>query len=494
MKRSNFRVTSELGWYFLWSAMFVLAAVKALVTRPVISGNWDFSLAAVFGLCSAIELLLGSKFLPRKQRILSAVFLLFFCNAQLVQFALSIRSPSPYQGVDFSAYYLAGKVLSEKPVTQSIYELPRFADGRMNLNGEAPASSTWYQDAVQYRVPFSAPYIYPPLVAISMKPLVRLSFAHAYRVWTGLTIFFVAASLHLLLKLFGLLLNGRLMLVRGGGLFSFSAVLENLFFGQVGGVILFLLTVGVYALARRRMWLSALCYALATLIKLTPVLAVPLLVFYRQWKWLIAYGVSLASLMVFSAWQAGWTTQKQFLKEVLPSISGGAPGFPNLSIVALVQQWFAFPVPFGNSSPLEVGAYAAFVARLLSMAVYLLMIVRCYLRRRESDVVRELVAMGLLAIVVSPIAWTHHFTTALLPFFYIWCAATRKIEALLVALVIAVGTNFLPILRIYLPGHLAQTILSAVVPVLTVAVAYAAVAHPRDRAIKSKPLQAATPA
>ncbi len=313
-----------------------------------------------------------------------------------------------------------------------------------------------------------------------MKPLVHLSFGAAYRVWTGMTILLVLGSVLIVLRMCDVTFDGRLALLLGVGLFSYIAFLDTLYNGQIGGVILLLLTVGVWALSDDRMGLSAFCFAVATLIKLTPVLAVPLFVFHRRWKWLIAYAAGLICLLIFSGWQAGWMIQNQFWHEVLPSISNGAPGFPNLSIVAFLREVSAVSLPLIESAPRALQAHLSGIPRIVAFLAYLLVLGRCFLRRHQRALVTDVVIVGLVAIVVSPVAWRHHFTTALLPFLYLGFRVPRKLYPLLIALLIAVGTDILVFVRALLPGPYVPAVLTAIVPGLTIALAYALLAPSRE--------------
>jgi hypothetical protein len=157
MKRPNSHAPSALAWYILWSAMFLMAALKAVDVHPIFSGNLDFGLSALLALAAGVRILCGIESLQPRESGLAAVLLLLFCNAQLMEFAVSKRPPSPYQGDDFAAYYIAGRVLSEKPISESLYSFPRLPDGSMNLNAEAPVSSPWHTAATRYKVRFAAP-------------------------------------------------------------------------------------------------------------------------------------------------------------------------------------------------------------------------------------------------------------------------------------------------------------------------------------------------
>lgn len=474
MKSPAMRIRSEALWFILWTAMLVVSAGNALARTPIFSGNTGFAFSVLLAAIAGIQLILGVKFLGRREVVLSAVLLIVFCAAQLVQRACMMGPPFPSRGVDFSAYYIAGKLVSERP-SQSLYQLPYLADGRMDLNAEDPESSVWHADAVRYHVPFSAPFIYPPFFAVLMKPFAHLSFASSYAAWNMVTTLLAAGAVLLSLSLGGVKINGRLALILGVGLFSYFPLLIGLICGQIGGLILFLIAAGVWLLSRERIWTSALCFAAATLIKLTPALMVPALIFHRQWKWLMAYGAWMIALLIFSVWQAGWSMHQQFWHEVMPSISCGAPICQNSSMMAYVQELFLGLVPVSHS-PLTLPPYACAVSRLVAFAVYCLMLMRCYLRRREGLLARDIVVMALLGIVVSPISWWHHYTLGLLPFLYLWCKMPARGNRLLLALFVAVATNVVGFTGLSVENHVAQLMLAAIIPGLTIALAYRSLA------------------
>jgi len=478
-KSAGGRVRPLALWFILWSAMLLVSAGNALARYPILSGERGRIFSMLLATIAGVQLLRGVKFLGRREVVLCAVLLPVFCTSQLVQLPGTMGPSSSNRGFDFSAYYLAGKAISERPA-QSLYQLPLFADGRMNLNTEDPASSAWHADAVRYHVPFAAPFLYPPFFAVLMKPFAQLSFASAYVVWNMVTTLLIIGAVLLSLDVGGVKIDGKLALILGVGLFSYFPLLISQICGQIGGLILFLLAAGVWLLWKNRPWLSALCFAVATLIKLTPALAVPVLIFHRRWKWLMAYAVWMLSLLIFSVWQAGWSTHQQFWHEVMPSISCGAPVCTNSSVAAYVQDLFLGHVSVPQSPPLTIPPYACAVSRYVAIAVYCLMLVRFYLRRRDGLLTRDLVIMVLLGIVVSPISWWHHYTIGLLPFIYLWCKMPEKGNLTLLALFLAVGTNIVDIAQMLAVNHAAQLTLAAIIPGLTIALAYRSLAPGRE--------------
>ena len=151
-------------------------------------------------------------------------------------------------------------------------------------------------------------------------------------------------------------------------------------------MILFLFAAGVWLLVRNRVLGSALCFALATMIKLTPVLVVPVLVIHRRWKWLGTYALFMTALLGGSVWQvAGWAAHAEFLHKALPSMSCGAPVCTNTSAVAFVQELFIGGVP-RSTHPLETipAGGVRGVAVGMALAIYLLLLGRCWMRRPPS--------------------------------------------------------------------------------------------------------------
>ena len=450
--------------------MCLTSVGDALAPYPIFSGKMGMSFNLLVAAIAGIQMLVRGTFLRHKEAGLATVLLMVFITAQLSQWARTMGPPPQNSGVDFSAYYLAARVLSDGS-GQSLYQLPLYPDGRMDLNAQAPLSSSWHTAALRYNVPFSAPYIYPPFFAILMKPFARLSFSSALTAWKLSTVLLLAGAVLLSLSIGGVRIDWRLALILSTGLFSYYPFLDNLFWGQVGGLILFLLTAGVWLQARNRTSLSALCFAAATLIKLTPALALPVLIFHRRWKWLAAYGVWIIVMLVFSVGQAGWAMHQQFWHDVLPKICG-VPVSENSSVVAYVQDLFLGQVHSAQSPPLTIPPYACTFSRLLAFAIYLLMLVRFYLRRRDGNLVRDLVVMALVGIVVSPISWWHQYTIGVLPFLYLWCKMPAKTNRTLLALFVAVGTNIIGFVLVSVDNHVAQLILAAIVPGLTITVVY----------------------
>jgi hypothetical protein len=85
----------------------------------------------------------------------------------------------------------------------------------------------------------------------------------------------------------------------------------------------------------------------------------------------------------------------------------------------------------------------------------------------------------MLGIAVSPISWWHHSVLDLLPFIYLWGTGAAKGDRaltagdwMLTALVLVVSTNVVGFVALGLGNPVAQRVFAAIVPGLTIAVAW----------------------
>lgn len=470
-------------WYVVWGAMACISVVNALAHFAIVSGRVGLLLSFLLIALASVQMTRQQSFLSKTERSVIPIALIIFGFAQVTQ---SLRNPSTNRGHDFGAYYVAGKLMAETPA-QSPYRIPLYSDGRMQFMVPVAPDSSWHAAEAHYHVASSMPFIYPPLLAVMLKPVSRLSFEAGYQLWKAMSVALLLAGVLFALNLGGILLTRRLMLVLGVALFSYSPFTYDVLLGQTGTILLFLLSASVWLMARGRTALSAFSFAFATMIKLTPLLIVPALVLHRRWRWLAWYVGSIAALMAYSVWRSGWQIEREFWKDVLPSIGCGASVCVNYSAVAFVQELFLGTVPDTMERPILLPPHACTVSRLVALAIYVWMLVRLYRRRTDADPVRDTIVMVLVGLAVSPISWWHHFTIALLPFIYLWGRDAIRQKDLLTLIILAVGTNVVSLVLFLTNQHAIQLLLASIVPILTIALAYRAfnapaLEHTRDAA------------
>jgi hypothetical protein len=189
--------------------------------------------------------------------------------------------------------------------------------------------------------------------------------------------------------------------------------------------------------------------------KVSPIVAVPLLVIRRQWRWLAAYAAGVAALSGISIWGLGWQTHAIWLTGIYPGISSGVGNIYNRSLAGLINvicgpKYFAtlftttlWPVPPGLS----------LFEKACSVAIGLGFLFWCWRRRKDAKgLVDELILLPLIYLLAAPFSWPHHFVLAVLPLTYLWAKAREATSSELVAL--CLGTLALGIeLPMYLAAY-----------------------------------------
>jgi Glycosyltransferase family 87 len=470
-ERLKASLVSKCLWWVVWGAMALLASVNALEPYGILSGKAGLVGCILLAALATAQLVMGGSGLSGKEFALAKVVLVLFAAGLFGQ-----RVHMNPVGVDFSAYYVAGHLAAERPPGRLYYQAV-FPDGRFNV---AAAASGWHEETLRYGTADPPPFIYPPFFAVLMKPFVYFSYRVASGLWSSLTVLLTFISVLMTFRLGGRRINAQLAPILVTGLFSYAPFFHELAVGQVSSLLLFLFVLGLRLLSRNRDWLSAFCFAVATMIKLTPTIAVPLLAMHRKWKWLAAYGCWMVGLLGFSVWQAGLGAHEQFWHTVVPSLSCGLDTYGNTSIMAFVQEVFLGRMPMdGIPSALPTGACLA--SKVTAFAVLTLLMLRFYRYRMEENLVLHLGLLLLVSLPISPIAWIHHYVIALLPFLYLWCREREPgTDHLLLATVLAVGTCVTAFpLPLIVHNHAAQLVIAAVVPCSMIALVYSRVSGER---------------
>jgi Glycosyltransferase family 87 len=471
MQGWKFSLDSETLWWVVWGAMALLGSVNAMEPYWTLSGRRGIELGVLLLGIATVQLARGVSFLPRNDLVLAKVVLVLFGVGLLGQ-RLHMYPPRN----DFKPYYVAGHLAAEH-LPGALYYPATFPDGRTDPLG---AGSGWQEVVRRYGVPGAVTFVYPPFFAALLTPLAHFSPGVAYQGWNVLTVFLTLVSVWIILRLGGRQPSVVLWMILTVGLFSWAPFFHELAVGQVSSLLLFLWALGVWLLSRGQEWPSAFCIALATMIKITPVIAVPLLALHRKWKWLTAYGCWMVGMIGFSIWRMGWAAHEQFLHNVIPTLSCGVVTYGNISIVAFVQELFLGHMPMhGLPSSLPPGA--CLVSKATSAALLALLMLQFYRYRKESNLTLHLVLLLLFSLVTSPIAWTHHYVMALLPLLYLWCREREPDrDNLLLATVLAVGTSVTAFpLPLIVHNHATQLLIAGIVPCLTIALVYSRVSGER---------------
>jgi hypothetical protein len=316
----------------------------------------------------------------------------------------------PIRGTDFSSYYTAGRlVLGGRGA-----DLYAVAPGDAVL-GDA-TSGPWREAADAAGVPRQHYYIYPPLFAALAAPLAALPFRTALDVWLGLDL--------ALLALFGWLYRrtrGRDLsfpeaaFLIAACLFEFLPLIWAMAIGQTSLLVLVLLTGALLAFRRGADAAAGVLVGVAATVKLTPALLAVYFAWRRRHRAALAAGATFAALQAAGVALLGWEVHRIFYLELLPAMAGGTCYFLNQSLGALFNRLLT------DGDVRQVALVDSTAARLLASAASVGLIALCAprLRRARPDVpLGDELQFGvviLLTLAVSPISWTHHYLTALLP-------------------------------------------------------------------------------
>jgi len=213
----------------------------------------------------------------------------------------------PLRNVDFFAYYNAGTRF-EKDDNPYFYGYPELGD---------------FSD-----------YIYPPTMLPAFGLLSRMAYDQARLFWLGLNMFsylfcfcflLVAVRREILQTFFT---SGLLLTIA-----SFP-LLMHIHNGQSDVLIISIMLLGYLAYIKRFKSLSACLFALATLIKVSPVLfLIFFVVFLRDYRFLLYFFLWSIGLMLVSMLVVPFQLYLNYFFQVLPEVGKGTSNWLNQSIV-----------------------------------------------------------------------------------------------------------------------------------------------------------------
>ncbi len=274
-------------------------------------------------------------------------------------------------------------------------------------------------------------YIYPPILADLLLPLTFVSARTAGFVWLLIN----------LSALFGIAwLMARLLDYRPAGLAGLSAVVGLfalfstgmcLIWGQVTIVLLLLWTAGLFFYLRGRHAASAFVFALATAIKLTPLLVVVPLLVWREWRWLRAYAGFLLCFVAAMCLLNGPASLADYAFHVTPSMSGGGtPTAENKALLASAQMFYV-ALHGGAVNPVVMAIPSSVIffgklCSLLSVVAAIVCVYRLGARLPMADRLLTLALFAVLSVCVAPISWKHAYIVVFPVLGILWARAFRE--------------------------------------------------------------------
>lgn len=418
----------------------------------------------------------------------SAVLLLLLSSVLQRQLQAYRPGPATVSGEDFPIYYVAGKV-ARSPGDRMLY-YPA-SDGRQlsirNLLDPVPQDTPWAQLAHSVGFQSTGRFMAPPFTALLAAPLTRMPPRTALLFWR------LASTLMLVLAIYltcGLTeanwhLSG-LFVIGVAAAFSFFPFIETLYQGQVDALVLLLWVLGVCFVQTKASVSSAFCFAVATMIKVSPALAIGIFLLRRQWRWLAAYVLWMLTFLGIGVWQLGWQNHLDWFRRVLPMLSGGVPYFASKSLPSFVMDLYIRQVPLDYRNLPLIPPSLRWLTRGMSFMLIAGTLFFFWKRCRSArNLVYELAVLPLVILIASPESFRHHYLLAALPLLFIWDKSRHCSDrwsstqyAALALSTLAIGTVFADYLLIAIRNPLLDLCLSAIVPAATLLLIYLALRLP----------------
>jgi hypothetical protein len=391
-------------------------------------------------------------------------------------------------GGDFTIYFVAG-VVARLPGDRTLY-YPA-SDGATlsvrNLQDDVPPDTAWSRIAESKGFHNTGRYMAPPFTALLAEPLTLMPPRAALLLWRLASTLMLAVAIYFICFLLDRTWRvSGLFVVSVAAAFSFFPFLDTLYQGQVDALVLLLWVLGVYFVDTKAPISSALCFALATMIKASPALAVGVFLLRRQWRWLIAYTLWMGAFLGIGVWQLGWQNHLLWFSRVLPMLSGGVPLFASKSLPTFVVNLYLGQAPMEvRDLPLIPVALVLF-NKALGLTLYLGTLFYFWKRCPSAkNLVHELAVIPLVILLTSPESFRHHYLLSVLPLIYLWArlrglAGPRSVLhwAALAFSSLAIGTVFPDYVITFVRNPLLDLALSGLVAAATIVLIYVAHAVP----------------
>jgi hypothetical protein len=397
--------------------------------------------------------------------------------------------------VDFFAYYFAGRVIHDNPKADLYYGA---LNGNPESHTDAPPGSPIYEQAEAAGVKEVMFFLYPPILADMLAPISTLSPQTAAAVWRAVNLALILLSLVALARMLAIPLGSTQFGILALAALAFFPIYEALAIGQITIVLLALWAITVAAYGQGRVALSACALALATALKLTPLLAVPVFLIYKDKRWLAWYAAALAFLIVAMGLVNGWPMLAMDVK-VIGAVGGSVPLMQNKTLSGLLA-WLYYGrfVPMDTGPGLNPPHLLVVAGKVLGLGFYAVCLFLVWRQRLQTSLTARVTALSIFALVtplISPLSWRHAYTIALVPLIILWVQAVRTSVstlhlALLTLSTLAMGTLFFDLVaQAHIPSIL-QILSAGLLAISTAALCLETLSHAPPPALAGFPISA----
>lgn len=255
-----------------------------------------------------------------------------------------------------------------------------------------------------------------PIVALLFTPFSMLTLRHAQWLFVALSLVGLVVTVLLLWSMTDRDQSRRWAILL---LFAMNGPLVySLKEGNLTHCALLVLVAGVVCLDRGWERSAGACFALAAIIKLPLLLFGAYFLGMRQWRAAFGYGLTLATISALSLWYAGLASHVAWYREVIQPLSDKGLTAFNVQSIEGVLLRLQDDARLYDWTPVAVSPDIRMAGRLcaaLPLGLSCLLFLRRPGTRHRETVYVELSMVLCLALLVSPISWTHYYLFLLLP-------------------------------------------------------------------------------
>ena len=375
----------------------------------------------------------ASKSLVRMAASITLLILLLLAGSELSK-GLGVR-----EQVDFRVYLTAAELVREHRGVQIYNDADTGQNPQMRF---ATVGSTFQQTAARIGIPQVRLYVYPPTLADLLVPFTFLSLQHASDAWLVFNILTILGAAMLVTWMLYDTVFHMACIGFFFGILCFRANGWAFGEGQILSVLVLLWTAGIVCYVKGFQRTSAAVFALATAIKLTPLLVLLPLLVWRERRWVRWFALSLAVICLILCLVNGPQTLLDYTLHVMPPMSAGFISASNVSLPSGLQQLYLGLT--GKNFMAEDAAIPSMVivgSKLIAGSVLLATLISIYRLgplRSVMERAKILALIALLSLYCSPVAWRSAYGIVFLAAFFLWKEALErgvsKLELLLLAL------------------------------------------------------------
>ncbi len=378
---------------------------------------------------------------PSHVRIAASITLLLLLLLAGSEFLKGMGKPDQ---VDFKVYLTAAQLVREHQGVAIYSDADTGQNPQMRF---ATPGSIFQQTAARIGIPRVRLYVYPPTLADLLVPFTFLSLQHASNAWLALNLLTILGAAMLVTwmlydTVFHLSCIGFFF-----GILCFRANGWSFGEGQISSVLLLLWTAGVVCYVKGFKRTSAAFFALATAIKLTPLLVLLPFLVWREWRWVRWFALSLAALCLVLCLVNGSRTLLDYTFHVMPPMSTGFISISNVSLPSGLQQLYLGLTGKNFLAEDAIVPHAIILgSKLVAGVVMLLTLIGIYRlgpKRSLMERGKILALIALLSLYCSPIAWRSAYGIVFLAAIFLWKEAfERGVSPLELALLVVCTLEF----------------------------------------------------